>query len=169
MNYELCPQNNLNFTLMHKPCKQNPSVGLVSRVSISKWRYLSFNPIMSFFILLQRKKQQLQPLSSRHLLPSCGEEVWWSILGLNKQSQLSPSNMTLLNFFRLLMLWFLLGGRTMLNLSEMREMLWGKNEWSERIDIMERKERMAQCKTVNASDSTKPHSPKRSLNEKMCP
>ncbi len=68
-----------------KSCKQDPRAGLVSRVSVSKWSYLSSTAIMSFFTLLQEKKRQLQPLSSRHLLLSCGEEVWWSILGLNKQ------------------------------------------------------------------------------------
>lgn len=43
---------------------------------------------MSFFNLLQEKKRQLQPLSSHHLLLSCGAEVWWwSIFGIKQQSK----------------------------------------------------------------------------------
>lgn len=42
---------------------------------------------MSFFTLLQEKKRLLQPLSSHHLLLSCGAEVWWwSIFGIKQQS-----------------------------------------------------------------------------------
>lgn len=70
--------NDLDFTLSQpsKSSKHKPRVGLVSRVSVSKWSYLSLTAFLPFPPLLQEKKGQLQPLSSKHLLLSCGDEAW---------------------------------------------------------------------------------------------
>lgn len=53
----------------------------------------------------------------------------------------------------------------MLNLSETR-----KHEWSKSIDMdVEQKERTALCEPVNTCVPAKLHSPKCSLNKKICP
>ena len=83
----------------HKSCKLNLRVGLVSKISVSEWSYLSSPAIMSFFPLLQEKKRHLQPLLPHRsfLLSRGAERVYWGYKSDNK----SPSYMSSIDTSRL--------------------------------------------------------------------